>query len=329
MNRTAFFIASVVAATWAGTASAQQVSLTLHDGRVTLNAQNASVRQILTEWERQGHVRIVGADRLAASQPLTITLTDMPERQALDIVLRGVPGYMAVARSEPVAGASRFDRLVLLARASTPVSAQPQPAAAVNQPPAPPLAQTLDQALQGGNADVEPFEDANAEPPMPVAPVVSPYPNAGGGGATAAAGPAVLNSNGSAVSVQPPETQFDYANPQRYFDRMRQMQQQQGAQPGQTGAPPVTTYPGSTLDTAAPMPTTSAVPSATGTLARPGIAPTPTTPAQQQFFNPYNLPPDQLQGNPTTGTPSTTPVEPDRAKYANPYVPTPATKPPQ
>jgi hypothetical protein len=95
----------------------------------------------------------------------------------------------------------------------------------------------------------------------------------------------------------------------------------------------VSPYPGSTLD-AAPAGTgsagtgPSAVPSATGTLARPGIAPSPTAPPQQQFFNPYNLPPDQLQGNPTaTPTPSTSPVEPDRAKYANPYVP--ATRPPQ
>jgi hypothetical protein len=334
MNRTAFIVASVVAASWAGTASAQQVSLTLRDGRATLTTQNASVRQILAEWERLGQVRIVGADRLAATQPLTISLVDVPERQALDIILRGVPGFMAVDRAQPLADASRYDRLVLLARTTTPVPAQTT-ASAAGPAPSQPYAQTMDQMPQPVNADADAFEDANAEPPMPVAPVVSPYPSGANGGANANAnaGPAVLNSGSATVGVQPPETQFDYANPQRYFDRMRaqqQLQQQQGGQqPGAAVATPVAPYPGSTLDAPPAATTPSAVPSATGTLARPGIAPTPTTPPQQQqFFNPYNLPPDQLQGNPTsTTTPAGSPVEPDRAKYANPYVPTP--RPPQ
>jgi len=293
------------------------VTLSLKDGRATLRAQNASVRQILAEWERQGHVRVVGVDRLAASQPLTLTLEDVPERQALDIVLRSVPGYMAVDRMEPLAGASRYDRLVLLARTSTPVQS-PVASAAPTPAPAQPYVQNLDQGPMAASdrADADQFEDAaNVEPPMPTAPVVNPYPGMGAAGpGMGAAGPAVMNSGGAANGNAPPETQFDYANPQRYFDRMRQMQQS-GQAPG---AAPV---PGSTLDTAAtPAPTGS--PTAPTTFAKPGIAPAPTTqPGQQQFFNPYNLPPEQLQGNPTT--PTATPVEPDRSKYANPYQPKP------
>jgi hypothetical protein len=180
-----------------------------------------------------------------------------------------------------------------------------------------------------GSVDVAPFEDANAEPPMPTAPVVNPYPGGVGGGAAAAApaGSNVLSSG--TPSNGAPETQFDYANPQRYFDMMRQRQQQQTTQ--QPGASPVAPYPGSTLDRGAATPVPTATPSATGTSSRPGIAPTPATaPPQQQFFNPYNLPPEQLNGNPpaTTGTPGSS-VEPDRSKYANPYVPSPTTKPPQ
>jgi hypothetical protein len=71
-----------------------------------------------------------------------------------------------------------------------------------------------------------------------------------------------------------------------------------------------------------PMPT--GVPTATGTLAQPGVAPTPqpqNTPPQGQFFNPYNLPPDWVPPPPVPDT--GTPVEPDRAKYSNPYQPTP------
>jgi hypothetical protein len=331
MNRTAFIIAGVVAASWAGPASAQQVSLTLKDGRVTLITQNASVRQVLAEWERQGRVRIVGADRLPATQPLTISLVDVSEKQALEIVLRGVPGYMAVDRQEPIAGASRYDRLMLLARTSTPAGA-PTAAAAAAPTPQPAFAQPMDASADSNTVDVQPFEDANAEPPMPTAPVVNPYPSGPGGanGAnTQSSGPTVLSSGSSSNGA--PETQFDYANPQRYFEQMRQRQmQQQGTQPAGAATPPVAPYPGSTLDTA-PTTTPAGVPSATGTSARPGMAPAPTTPQQQQIFNPYNLPPEQLNGNPSavTTTPGST-VEPDRAKYANPYVPTPApTKPPQ
>jgi hypothetical protein len=332
MHRTALIIASAIAIGWAGTASAQTVTLTLKDGRATLTTQNASVRQILAEWERLGQVRIVGADRLAASQPLTISLSDVPERQALDIILRGVPGYMVIDRAASAAGASRYDRLVLLARTTTPVPAQTAASTSSTPSPAQAYVQTMDQAAAAGVA--EEMND-EAEPPMPVAPVVNPYPIGAQGNTQAGgnAGPAVLNSGSATVTAGPPETQFDYANPQRYFDRMRQQQQQQqqaGQQPGQT-ATPVAPYPGSTLDAPPAGTTPSAVPSATGTSAKPGIAPTPTPPQQQQIFNPYNLPPEQLQGGGTTSSPpsSTTPVEPDRAKYANPYVPTPTTRPPQ
>jgi hypothetical protein len=43
------------------------------------------------------------------------------------------------------------------------------------------------------------------------------------------------------------------------------------------------------------------------------------TPAQGEFFNPYNLPADWV---PPPAVPNAgTPVEPDRAKYSNPYNP--------
>jgi hypothetical protein len=73
----------------------------------------------------------------------------------------------------------------------------------------------------------------------------------------------------------------------------------------------------------APAPTLSAVPTAPGVLTQPGIAPTPQgapTPAQGEFFNPYNLPADWVPP-PAVPDSSATPVEPDRAKYSNPYNP--------
>ena len=73
----------------AGPASAQ-VKLEFHDGLVNLTTQNAPLRTILTEWARLGGTQVVNVERLAGA-PVTLQLTDVPETQALDIILRGPP----------------------------------------------------------------------------------------------------------------------------------------------------------------------------------------------------------------------------------------------
>ena len=64
------------------------------------------MRQILTEWARVGQTRIVNVERIPGG-PVTLQLTDVPESEALDLLLRSVTGYMAAqragARLEPVA----------------------------------------------------------------------------------------------------------------------------------------------------------------------------------------------------------------------------------
>jgi hypothetical protein len=334
-----------------GPTSPGGVSLAIRDGLVTLKAEQASIRQILAEWERQGQMKVVGAERITAA-PVTLTFKDVPEKQALDIVMRGIPGYVAVDRTAAAASpsASRFDRLVVMARAATPVpataaAARPSPAAAQpmlqEQQPlayAPPgfngmvpQAGDDDAPQQPDRADVDQF--ANQEPPMPEAPVVSPYPNAypgspyvGGGGAAAASGPYGGNPTAAAaagLTSAPPETQFDYANPQKYFEERRL--QQQGAQPQPSAFPSAGTGVGQG-STGRPAPLTGS-PTAPTTLSRPGIAPVPQAqpnPAQGEFFNPYNLPADWVPPPPVPETGP--PVEPDRAKYNNPYE---QPKPPQ
>jgi hypothetical protein len=126
----------------ASTASAE-VQLSIGDGRVTLTATNATVRQILAEWARVGQTKVVNAERIPGG-PLTLQLTNMPEQEALDILLRSVTGYMAAPRSTPVANLSHYDRILVLptaAVARTPVAAPPTPAAPrqpVFQPPTDP-----------------------------------------------------------------------------------------------------------------------------------------------------------------------------------------------
>ena len=329
------------------------VSLVIRDGLVTLKAEQASIRQILAEWERQGQMKVVGAEKITAA-PVTLTFKDVPEKQALDIVMRGIPGYLAIDRTAaaPSATASRFDRLVVMARATTPVPAtaaatRPSPAAAQPMLPEQPLAYTPpgfnggamlppqagddDGPQQPDRADADQF--ANQEPPMPEAPVVSPYPNAypgspyvGGGNTAAASGPYGGNPTAAAaagLTAAPPETQFDYANPQKYFEERRL--QQQAGQPQPSPFPSAGTAVGAG-NTGRPAPLTGS-PTAPTTLARPGIAPVPqATPAQGQgeFFNPYNLPADWVPPPPVPD--AGTPVEPDRAKYNNPYE---QPKPPQ
>ncbi len=146
----------------AGLAEAQQpLRLSIQDGRVTLRAQNVPVRTILAEWSRIGGTTIVGGDRIA-SAPVTLDFNGLPERQALDILLRNVAGYVLGARVSATGGASSYDRILIL-----PTSIAPRAAAtpAVNTPnrlpPPPPVAGRLDDA---------PSDDGEPEP----APVLQP-----------------------------------------------------------------------------------------------------------------------------------------------------------
>jgi hypothetical protein len=100
------------------------LELSMQDGLVSLDAQDVTVRQILTEWARIGQTRIVNVERLAGA-PITLKFADVPEKQALDIVLRSVPGYMALPRATPIADASRYDRILIMA--TTTVVAAPRP----------------------------------------------------------------------------------------------------------------------------------------------------------------------------------------------------------
>ena len=102
-----------------GVASAQGVKLEFAEGKVNLSAQNATARAILAEWARLGGTTIVGADRMIGG-PISLELSGVTEREALDIILRDVSGYMLAARQTSVAGASRFDRILVM-----PTTAQP------------------------------------------------------------------------------------------------------------------------------------------------------------------------------------------------------------
>lgn len=126
-------VAAVLLAAVFGAAPAARadVDLSIRDGQVTLVATAATVSEILEAWARVGQTRVVNGDRIPGA-PVTLQLTDVPEAEALDIVLRAAAGYLAAPRAAGAAGASRFDRIIVMPTSNPPRNvAAPQPA----QPP--------------------------------------------------------------------------------------------------------------------------------------------------------------------------------------------------
>jgi hypothetical protein len=118
----------------AAPASAQQsVKLEFKDGRVSLNAQNAPLRAILSEWARLGGSIIVNGDRVSGA-PVTLELVAVPERQALDTLLRSVAAYMLAPRRAGSIGASTFDRILILPTSAAPRNPPPPANAALAAP---------------------------------------------------------------------------------------------------------------------------------------------------------------------------------------------------
>ena len=119
-------------------ALAGELKLTMQDGRVTLVADNVPIRQILQEWARIGQARIVNAERVSGPN-LTLQLLNVPEREALDVILRSANGYIAAPRATAMAGAAVYDRITIFMSTTRPpaqvVSAAPPPT--FQRPPQP------------------------------------------------------------------------------------------------------------------------------------------------------------------------------------------------
>ena len=83
----------------------QSLLLDIHDGREPLRC----LRSRAADPRRMGQVggtQVVGADKIAGTL-FTLRLVNIPERQALDIILRGVAGYMAAPRLASAAPGAR------------------------------------------------------------------------------------------------------------------------------------------------------------------------------------------------------------------------------
>ncbi|HEY3382300.1 MAG TPA: hypothetical protein VGK32_11065 [Vicinamibacterales bacterium] len=126
--------------TLAAAASAGQVKLEIREGLVTLDAKDASIREVLAEWGRVGQTRIVNAER-APGTPMTLQLSGVPERAALEVLLRTAAGYVAAPRTVAQSTGSVFDRIIVMpgsrpAVGTPATTAAPARPSAANQLPA-------------------------------------------------------------------------------------------------------------------------------------------------------------------------------------------------
>ncbi|HKY19603.1 MAG TPA: hypothetical protein VJM31_00165 [Vicinamibacterales bacterium] len=132
-------------ASFASPCRAAGLQLSIQDGKISIDAQDVTIRQILAEWSRVGKTRIVNIERLGGSA-ITIRLDAVPERQALDTILRNVPGYIAAPRATFVASASIYDTILIMAT-TTAVAAIRSPGSAFGGMPSP--GGTVTQFRQG------------------------------------------------------------------------------------------------------------------------------------------------------------------------------------
>ena len=148
-----FAVLGLLLSSVSSAAAQSVVNLEFKDGRVKLVTENAPVSAILAEWARRGRTTIVNGERIPGA-PATLQLVDVPEREALDIVLRGASGYMVAERDTPVSGASAIDRILILPTSRVTTSSSPLPS---------PAAQAA-QAVQPAIID----DEDDAPPPFPV-----------------------------------------------------------------------------------------------------------------------------------------------------------------
>jgi hypothetical protein len=170
MKIKALQIMSLGAAVWLGAAStaSADVQLTMQNGRVSIVATDATVRQILTEWARVGQTKIVNVERIPGG-PMTIELNNVTESHALEVLLRAMSGYIAAPRPVEAANLSRFDRIIVM-----PTLASARPAVA-STPPPPVYQQQAPQFMQ----QPVPADDDDDDDELPPPNVAVPPQNRG------------------------------------------------------------------------------------------------------------------------------------------------------
>ena len=191
-----------------------EVQVSIRNGRVSIVAKDATVRQILVEWARVGKTKIVNVERIPGG-PMTLELRDVSEAEALDVLLRTLSGYMAAPRLVAAsADVSAYDSIVVML---TTAAAAPRTAAPSNAPAAFAPVTDISQDDQP-DAQPQPVRPGGAAPVRGPIFANFPQPQVGNGNANGNGnGPrpmlpivrpgiqqGVQNNNGDAGQAQPP-----------------------------------------------------------------------------------------------------------------------------
>jgi hypothetical protein len=129
------------------------------NGLVTLVANNATLREILTEWSRQGGSTFVNSERLTGA-PQTLQYEHQSETVVMSSILRQAAGFMLGPRREGTRGASSLEVVYILP------TSNPSAGGYMSQPAMP---QPQQQVTTQGNPDDElaPVNGRGAPGPQP------------------------------------------------------------------------------------------------------------------------------------------------------------------
>ena len=114
-------------------AAADDLQVAIEGGRVTLVADGARLGDVLMAWEQAGQMRFVDAEALRG-ESVTLHMDDVDEAEALRVLLRPAAGYIAARRAAGSGGASRYDRVKVLATRPSPLPAPRAETAAAGVP---------------------------------------------------------------------------------------------------------------------------------------------------------------------------------------------------
>jgi hypothetical protein len=181
-------------------AVAQSLSLRVENGLVTLDARNVTVDEILARWTAATGLSVVSKSGVGSEMPVTLQLAAVPEREALQTVLRDLSGYIMGERRDARTGVVTIDRLLIL-----PSSAAQAPATATAAPPVFAAGRRLGAFTR--RAPVPPMvasppapvpQPSDAETPVELAPAPGPRGSATAGRLIGRGPGAVLDLTGAA-----------------------------------------------------------------------------------------------------------------------------------
>jgi hypothetical protein len=154
--RTILVSSSLLCLLAAGNVAAQELSLHIDKGLVTLDAENVTVDEVLARWIQATGLSVVSKGGQGSDVPVSLHVREVSERDALKMVLRDLSGYIMGERVEPGTGVVSVDRLVILTESA------PRPA------------DVLPPSMRARPAPVETVvPDDEPQAPIELAPVVS------------------------------------------------------------------------------------------------------------------------------------------------------------